>query len=202
MANPIPSGGLQQTAGEDAPWEFEYIEMYDPSVLQSTTPQLMPFVRGLHYKITPYLSGHLGNALIASTAESAVGNTRKTTQSLSVLASLFDDAGEGTLLQVDQIGEADFYAEATYDYDTGGANISTRAITIHSAPESVTLQAGWLPSPCLTLAFLASLGVAADATTFPAGLISVQGFLEVEWRNVGPERLKMQALARVFEKGG
>lgn len=65
-----------------------------------------------------------------------------------------------------------------------------------------TLQEGWLPSPTLTLAFLPTLSHAADATTFPAGLLAVQGWLEVEWKMTSPERLREQALARVFEKGG
>lgn len=33
---------LQDTQCDEAPYEFSYIEMYDPSVLQASTPQLMP----------------------------------------------------------------------------------------------------------------------------------------------------------------
>jgi hypothetical protein len=163
----------------------------------------MPFILGVHYAITPYSSGILfGSGIDGSIAGATQGSYTLVNQSLSVMAALFDDGGEAQLLEVDQIGIADLYAEFRHQYTTSGALSNTCAAIALRRDCEVTLQKGWLPSPCLTLAFLPTMGSAVDATTFPAGLISVQGFLEVEWREVSPEKLRQQAFARVFEKGG
>lgn len=193
---------VQTSQSEDAPWELEYIEMYDPSILSSLQPQLMPFIRGIHYAITPYGASNLFTKLLDATTGSAAGSNTNTRQSISVFASLFDDAGDGTLQLVDQIGFADFYASVALSVVTSGGAYVMESDIMHSTPMDVTLQLGFMPSPCLTLAFLITMGTAVDATTFPAGNLLVQGYLEVEWRQVSPEQLKQQALGRVFEKAG
>jgi len=193
---------IQDTQSDDAPYEFEYIEMYDPSVLQASTPQIMPFIRGIHYAVSPYLGASLMNTLAASVAPAVVGNQSNLDQGITVMAAIYDDGGEATLLEVDQIGIADFYATVHHQYITASSVDCAFDFTVSGNSCSVTLQAGWLPSPTLTLAFLPTLAFAADASTFPAGVLCVQGFLEVEWRQVSPSKLRQQALARVFEKGG
>jgi hypothetical protein len=124
-------------------------------------------------------------------------------QNISVFAALYDDGGEGTMLEVDQIGFADYYQGMVWEYVTATtADVLRTSIGPTHHDCSVTLQNGWLPSPTLTLAFMETMSEAVDASTFPAEIFCVQGFLEVEWRQVSPERLRSQALARVFEKGG
>jgi hypothetical protein len=193
---------VQESQTPEAPYEFTDIQMYDPSVLQSTQSQLMPFIRGVHYTISPYLSANFWNRLFTAITPTAIGANDFVDAGFSTWAALFDDAGEHNLNEVDQIGHAEFGGVVYQNNLTASPNTcyaQTRTMTRYGV--DVTFQHGWLPSPVLSLAFLLTLSQAVDATTFLAETFTVQGFLEVEWRVTSPERLKQQALARLFEKG-